>query len=119
MDGRVAGRWDARLGSAVPALLAFALVLTAWTLLGDPARSVAERLWRDAPAPWERVAAEYVPDAREPERSLLRPGLDNLQACRQWVYRQAALYGDQRLRRGDWHCHVGRPGEAGHRLSLH
>lgn len=106
------------LGAVVPAMCAFLLVLGGWWMVGDPRQAVAARLWVDGPAPWERVTAVYIPDVREPELMLVAPGFRDLAACRLWVYREAIRRGDDRIRRGDWHCRVGAAGAPDHRLTL-
>jgi hypothetical protein len=91
----------------VAGLLAMAIAL-GWLLLqAKPIESIANVMWPDSPAPWERVDAVYYPDAGDRTTQLRERNLADLDSCREWANRAAAYSGNQHLRRGDYRCDVG------------
>lgn len=79
-----------------------------WFWLGDPPKNVADWFYRDDAAPWETVDAYYYPSRADLSASRSILGLKDVQACRDWVYDQAAANHDALLTRGDYECGVGR-----------
>lgn len=81
----------------------------AWFLFGNPARTVADWWWPESSAPWETVDAVYYPDKGNLMTSKGQAGLDDVQACRDWVRSEAYTNGDPTLERGDYECGLGAP----------
>ena len=84
------------------------IVVVFWGILGTPKKDVANWLYKNKPAPWEKVDAIYYPDRTNLRQQKVAEGLNSLDECRDWVYSQAASHGDYGMRRGDYECGVGR-----------
>ena len=82
----------------------FFLLLTLIALAGCDATGV---FWPEGPAPWEKVDPFYYPDRSNLLNDRQGPRVDGIEACRAWVYAEAARHGDVNLDRGDYECGVG------------
>ena len=98
------------------------IIVGAWFIFGNPSKDIANWLWDDGPAPWEKVDAFYYPDRNNLFVDRSARGFVGLEECRDWVYSKAARNGDPTLERGDYECGVGRLGSFGdigvYRLTL-
>jgi hypothetical protein len=83
------------------------LAIAAWFLFGSPSKDVANWFWSEDAAPWESVDAFYYPDRNDLERDVRQFGLEDVGACRRWVYAQASAHEDPGITRGDYECGVG------------
>lgn len=90
------------------AILAGGIAVLAGISLGNPHRHIANILWPDDAAPWEKVTAVYVPDITRPTRiEVSEAAYDNLAACREHVFEMAAENGDPDLEKGRFECAIG------------
>ena len=80
------------------------LLLTLIALAGCDATGV---FWPEGPPPWEKVDPYYYPDRNNLLNDRQGPRVDSVEACRAWVYEEAAHHGDANLERGDYECGVG------------
>ncbi len=64
-------------------------------------------MWGDSPAPWEEVDAFYYPDASDLTAHEESRKVGNLEACRDWAFGRAELYGDPDMRRSTYECGIG------------
>ncbi|WP_157831856.1 hypothetical protein [Thalassospira marina] len=100
---------DRLRGRMARRLLAVAIIaVAAWSTLGAPQEWLANQVWPDGPAPWEKVTAVYFPDRND--KTAFRfagEGLDNVQQCRDAVLELAATNQDPDLKRGSYDCAIG------------
>jgi hypothetical protein len=68
---------------------------------------ITSSFWPDGPAPWEKVEPVYYPNRNNLLVHRFGPQVDSVEACRAWVYAEAARNGDPNLNRGDYGCGVG------------
>jgi hypothetical protein len=94
--------------------VAVALVIAVATL-SAPRRMVANWIWPDDAAPWEKVTAIYYPDKTDTSKFVFAgEGLDNVADCRAKAEARAHEKGDDGFKRGSFACAVGfYPGEEG------
>lgn len=79
-----------------------------WIIFGSPKKDIANWFYKESAAPWETVDAFYYPDKNDLNALKMMYGLNSVQACRDWVYREAAANGDAKLLKGDYECGIGR-----------
>lgn len=90
------------------ALLVAGIAVLATASYGNPERYIADLVWTDDAAPWEKVTAVYIPDTDRPGDILIsEPEFENLAACRAHVDRLAAEHGDPDLEKGRYDCAIG------------
>ena len=83
----------------IPAVVMFSVLLAGCDVAGF--------FWPDRPAPWEHVDPIFYPNRNDLSRHELGPRVDNLEACRAWIYAEAVRRGDPSLKRGTFECGVG------------
>ncbi len=71
------------------ALFVLVVGLFLWALFREPQVDVANLLWGDNPAPWERVDGVFYPNRAVPMRVESAPGFRTVQDCRDWAERAA------------------------------
>lgn len=54
-----------------------------------------------------QVDAYYYPDRSNLKVHKIKYNVGSVEACRDWVYEQAAMLGDPSLTRGDYECGIG------------
>jgi hypothetical protein len=90
------------------AVLAGGIAVLAGISFGNPGRYVADLVWKDDAAPWEKVTAVYTPDISKPGRIEISDAeFSDVAACRAHVLAQAAENGDPNLEKGRFECAVG------------
>ncbi|MBX2830375.1 MAG: hypothetical protein KTR23_04215 [Rhodospirillales bacterium] len=90
------------------AVLATGIAVLAAVSYGNPQRHIADLIWIDDAAPWEKVTAVYTPDTTKPTEILISEAdFADLKSCRAYVYEQAALRGDPDLQKGIYECAIG------------
>jgi len=75
-----------------------------WFSLGEPKKQVANWLYPDEAAPWEKVDGFFYPNKHD----LSDPSLATVAACRDWAAYQADEGGDAFSQRSDYECGVGK-----------
>jgi len=90
------------------AILVGGIVVLAAASYGDPERHIADLIWKNDAAPWEKVTAVYTPDAAEPRKIEISEAVfADVAACRDHVMELAAERGDPDLQKGSFECAVG------------
>ncbi len=90
------------------AVLATGISVLAVVSFGNPERHIADLIWSDDAAPWEKVTAVYTPDISTPGKIEISDAIfANVAACRDHVTDMAAERGDPQLQKGRFECAVG------------
>ncbi len=96
-------------GRMVRRLAAVAIIAgLAFSTLSGPREWLANLIWPNGPAPWEKVTAVYFPDKKD--KTAFRfagEDLTSLDQCRNAVLELAATNNDPDLKRGSYDCAVG------------
>ncbi|OKH89513.1 hypothetical protein [Thalassospira sp. TSL5-1] len=80
----------------------------AFSTLNGPREWLANLIWPEGPAPWEKVTAVYFPDKND--KTAFRfagEDLGSLDQCRDAVMELAATNNDPELKNGSYDCAVG------------
>lgn len=77
-----------------------------WAVVGSPLKDIANMIWKSDAAPWETVDAYYYPHRYNLGHFIMQPGLENVDACRVWVFKQARSYNDSSIVQGDYECGI-------------
>ena len=78
------------------------------TIADGSRRFVADLIWTDDAAPWEKVTAVYTPDITKPNKIEISDAVfADLTACREHVLAMASERGDPNLEKGSFECAVG------------
>ncbi|OSQ47935.1 hypothetical protein [Thalassospira alkalitolerans] len=84
------------------------LALIIATALDGSKRTIADLIWPDDAAPWEKVTAVYYPDR---EKLIVfefaGESLNSVAECRDVVFARALQNGDPDLKRGSYECAIG------------
>ena len=80
--------------------------LSAWFVLGSPLKTIANTLWHDTAAPWEKVDAFFYPNRSDLSVHIAKRDLRSVDECRNWVKSQAIAIGDLDMSRSDYECGV-------------
>ena len=90
------------------AVIASGIAILATVSFGSPERYIADMIWTDDAAPWEKVTAVYMPDQSKPNDIFISDAeLDDVEACRAYVRSMAADRGDPDLKKGQYDCAIG------------
>ncbi len=90
----------------MPLLILIAVVL--FFVFGSPGKTVANMVWQNDAAPWEKVDAFYYPDKADLTNYEAARDLGSVQECRDSVGAMASANGDPGLTRGDYECGIER-----------
>ncbi|UKV16103.1 hypothetical protein L6172_07270 [Thalassospiraceae bacterium SW-3-3] len=78
------------------------------TIADGSRRFVADLIWTDDAAPWEKVTAVYYPDRQNTKDVRISdPSFDNVAQCRDHIANLATENGDADLQKGRSECAVG------------
>ncbi len=90
------------------AVLAGGIAILAAATYGSPERYIADMIWTDDAAPWEKVTAVYVPDTSKPNTVLVSDAqFADLEACRAHIHSLAVEHDDPDLKKGRYDCAIG------------
>lgn len=89
------------------------LILVGTMLSGctDSSQFIANKLYKDKPAPWELVDAFYYPNKNNLARHVEYKGFNSLESCRWWARLQAQNYKDPTFTNSTYECGVGYIGD--------
>lgn len=89
-------------------VLATGIAVLAAVSYGNPQRYIADLIWADDAAPWEKVTAVYTPDTTKPnDIEISEAEFADVTECRAYVHEQAAKHGDPDIQNGVYECAVG------------
>ncbi|WP_339861523.1 hypothetical protein [Thalassospira alkalitolerans] len=84
------------------------LALILATALDGSKRAIADLIWPDDAAPWEKVTAVYYPDREKlTDIRVSDTSFADLASCRAHVIERATENGDPDLNRGRYDCAIG------------
>jgi len=86
----------------------FAAILVLWAIFGSPKKDVADLLYANKVAPWEKVDVFFYPDKNDLARYLERSDLQSIDQCRWWANMWGRVYKDPNMERSTYECGVGR-----------
>ncbi|MEQ8392758.1 MAG: hypothetical protein RIB30_17355 [Thalassospira sp.] len=90
------------------AILATGIAVLAAVSYGNPERYIADLIWTDDAAPWEKVTAVYTPDTTKPnDLEISEAEFSDITACRAYVHERATERGDPDLKKGSFECAIG------------
>jgi hypothetical protein len=83
------------------------LVLGAWIVAGDPQKNIADALWADSSAPWEKVDGFYYMSKTDHGTFERKLGMKSSKECKEWVNTRAAAHKDEKFVKSEFECKVG------------
>jgi hypothetical protein len=84
------------------------IALVAATVAEESRRFIADQIWTDDAAPWEKVTAVYYPDTqKQTDIRISDARFDDVAQCREHIAKLATENGDADLQKGRSECAVG------------
>ncbi len=85
----------------------FILALGAWIIAGDPQKNIADTLWADSSAPWEKVDGFYYPAKDNHNQFERKLRMKSSKECKDWAIERATAHKDEKFAKSEFECKVG------------
>jgi len=85
----------------------FLAAIVAWFLLSNPKNDIANFIWTNSSAPWEKVDGYYYPDKNTTIGMEKKEAVGDSDDCKDWAELNAKAHQDKEFNRGKYQCGVG------------